>query len=242
MALVLNRNRVGVENTSTTVGVPENPLARLMYYLNCMCTVLSLQEPNIMRLIDYDNFFDLADEEKVLLLLLCAKLNPVALTGQCLFHDEDVGSNAGRDNEFYNINAETMTFAASESVIVGEKRVAVKKIMFYNIAWLNRNYIEPMKFFLEDEEDEEPSYVQNRPQTAAYYHQAVTYYHQQPTQNQRPAIAYNQQSTQNQQPAITYNQQPAITYNQPTTQQPSYNYNTPSYQRQNSSSSCCVIL
>lgn len=91
MALVLNRNRVGVENTSTTVGVPENPLARLMYYLNCMCTVLSLQEPNIMRLIDYDNFFDLADEEKVLLLLLCAKLNPVALKGQCLFHDEDVG-------------------------------------------------------------------------------------------------------------------------------------------------------
>lgn len=223
MALVLNRNRVGVENTSTTVGIPDNPLARLMYYLNCMCTVLSLDEPGLNRLTNYDVFFLLSDEDKVLLLLLCAKLNPVALTGKCLLLNENVRSTAGRDNEFYNINAETMTFAASESVFVGEKRVAVKKVMVYNSSWLYRNYIQPMKFFLNDDDDAEPTHINTTPETTGYYQQALTYY-QTPTQQQ-----YNQ-------PAIAYNRPTANQYHQ----QPSYT--RPSYQRQDSESCCCTIL
>jgi hypothetical protein len=47
-----------------------------------------------------------------------------------------------------NINAESMTFAATDSVIIGEKRVSVKKFMVYNMAWLNRNYILPLKAIL----------------------------------------------------------------------------------------------
>ena len=75
MALVLNRNRVGVENTSTTVGVPNNPVARLMYYLNCMCTVLSLDQMdyNIMKLVSYETYFLLTNEDKVLLLLVAVE-------------------------------------------------------------------------------------------------------------------------------------------------------------------------
>jgi hypothetical protein len=48
-----------------------------------------------------------------------------------------------------------MTFAATDSVIIGEKRVSVKKFMVYNMAWLNRNYILPLKGILD--EDSQPN-------------------------------------------------------------------------------------
>lgn len=150
MALVSNRNQVGLENTSTIVGVPDNPLARLMYYLHCMCSVLSLNEPGINRLTNYKSYFLLNEEEKVSLLLFCAKLNPITLTGQCLINNEKIRATAGRDNEFYNVNNQSMTFAASESVVVGEKYVTVRKLMVYNSSWLNQYYLEPMQYFLQN--------------------------------------------------------------------------------------------
>jgi hypothetical protein len=44
MALVFNRDSIGVTAIGAVVTVPDHPKARLMYYLNCMCTVLSLDE------------------------------------------------------------------------------------------------------------------------------------------------------------------------------------------------------
>jgi hypothetical protein len=122
-----------------------------------MCLVLNLDQmdSNIMRLINYEQYRLLSDLDKALLLGLVTKLNPITLTEKCLVHDEDVHSNAGRDNEFYNINAESMTFAATDSVIIGEKRVSVKKVMVYNMAWLNRNYNLPLKAILD--EDNQPN-------------------------------------------------------------------------------------
>jgi hypothetical protein len=51
--------------------VPNDPIARLMYYLNCMCTVLSLDQmdSNIMRLINYEQYRLLSDLDKALLVI-----------------------------------------------------------------------------------------------------------------------------------------------------------------------------
>jgi hypothetical protein len=46
MALVFNGESIGVTDTGTDVTVPDHPQARLMYYLNCMYTVLILTKPN----------------------------------------------------------------------------------------------------------------------------------------------------------------------------------------------------
>lgn len=42
MALAFQRNQLGMKVTGTTVTIPNNPKARLMYYLNCMATVRSV--------------------------------------------------------------------------------------------------------------------------------------------------------------------------------------------------------
>ena len=51
MAAVLERTGVGVQEFGTSVKIPENPKAKLMYYFECICTVLDLSnQENIGRL------------------------------------------------------------------------------------------------------------------------------------------------------------------------------------------------
>lgn len=147
MAFVFRRNRVGVMNFTSHVDIPNNPVSRLMYYLHCMCTVLNLEELGLDRLTNFNEFSHLSPEEKVYLLYLCDKLDPLELTGKCLFVDENIRSVAGRDNEFYSICAESTTFAATENVILGEKILRVKNVMVYNSTWLKTFYVVPFVFF-----------------------------------------------------------------------------------------------
>jgi len=149
MALVFNRDSIGVTATGTVVTVPDHPKAKLMYYLNCMCTVLSLDqaEHNITRLTEYRSYYLLSDEETVDMFQLSAHLDPVTLDGVCIFHDAEACGDS--NNEFYEINARRTTVAAAESVMVGNVRVSVKKIMCYNTIWLMENYIEPLSHFIE---------------------------------------------------------------------------------------------
>ena len=50
----------------------------------------------------------------------------------------------GSDNRFVEINANELSFVASQSVLIGGQRRQVKKIMFYKPSWIKRNYLEPM--------------------------------------------------------------------------------------------------
>ena len=51
MAAVLGRTELGVKEIGRTVTIPNDPKARLMYYLDCMCVVLDLSDTaNLSRL------------------------------------------------------------------------------------------------------------------------------------------------------------------------------------------------
>jgi len=149
MALVFNRDSTGVSATGTVVTVPDHPKAKLMYYLNCMCTVLSLDqaEHNIARLTDYRSYYILSDEETAAMVVLCTLLDPDTLNGVCILDDEEACGDSS--NEFFEINARRTTVPASESVMVGNVRVPIKKIMCYKMNWLEENYIEPLSHFVE---------------------------------------------------------------------------------------------
>ena len=149
MALVYNRDSIGVTTTGTVVTVPDHPKAKLMYYLNCMCTVLSLDqaEHNITRLTDYRSYYLLSDEETADMVVLCTLLDPITLNEVCIFNDEEACGDSS--NEFYEINARRTTVAAAASVMVGNVRVSVKKIMCYKMSWLLKNYIEPLSHFID---------------------------------------------------------------------------------------------
>ena len=149
MALVFNRDSIGVTVIGAVVTVPDHPKAKLMYYLNCMCTVLSLDEAehNITRLTDYRSYYLLSDEETAAMIVLSTLLDPVTLNGVCIFNDEEACGNSS--NEFYEINSRRTTIAAVESVMVGNVRVSVKKIMCYKMSWLVNNYVDPLSHLIE---------------------------------------------------------------------------------------------
>lgn len=51
MAAILGRTEVGVREFGRTVTIPEDPKARLMYYLDCICVVLDMSDTaNLSRL------------------------------------------------------------------------------------------------------------------------------------------------------------------------------------------------
>ena len=71
-----------------------------MYYLNSICSVLDLSdEPAVRRLIDYQRYYNLTEEELDKLLVLCVLFRPDDLTGKCIFHNEELCGD--HNNQFY---------------------------------------------------------------------------------------------------------------------------------------------
>lgn len=145
MAFALGVRNIDVKRTTKSVIVPNHAKARLMYYLDCMCTALDLSRTsqNLRRLRNYENYNGLSSNETKELIVLCTLLNPIVLNNKCIFHSEEACVDFS--NEFYEINSRRTTFAAVRSVMIGSVRANVSKIMCYKMSWLKKNYIEPMQ-------------------------------------------------------------------------------------------------
>lgn len=83
---VVNRTDIDLQDTSETCTVPNDPVAKLMYYLNCMCSVLQLDDdPDINALRNYNNYYQLGHVDRNVLVNLCMLLNPRNLLNRCIF-------------------------------------------------------------------------------------------------------------------------------------------------------------
>jgi hypothetical protein len=63
----------------------------------------------------------------------------------CLLIEETCGDFT---NEFLEINARRTTIAAAESVMIGNIRVSVKKIMCYKMSWLEKNFLVGSNYYI----------------------------------------------------------------------------------------------
>ena len=144
MAVAFGYNDVEVKKTGSTVNIPNNPKAKLMYYLDCMCSALDLNETsrNLQRLRNYNSYASLSASETSELVVLCRLLNPRLLNDKCIFHSDEACEDSS--NQFFEINAKRTTFAAVQSVMIGSVRANVSKIMCYKMNWLKEYYAEPI--------------------------------------------------------------------------------------------------
>ncbi|CAG2244851.1 unnamed protein product [Mytilus edulis] len=140
-----------------------------------MCVVLNLENKgyDLTRLTNYQQYYNLSDVDEQTLVLLCLKLSPDVMEGKCIFLNPDACGDT--QNEFFNLRSTNVTVAAVQSVVVGEARVAVKKIMCYKLSWLQNNFLEPITVLVR--KIKEPQ--QSRP--------AITYGH---SSYSRPAASY----------------------------------------------------
>lgn len=142
-AIIGERQEVGVRNIGTTATIPANPKAKLMYYLDCVATLIELDNPNLNRLRNFQNYLLLNDAETDALLTLVVLLSPDELIGKIFFPKEDLPSN----NEFYELSAVSHMFAVSDNMVIGGKRTRVAKIMYFKRRWLQNFYITPIMSF-----------------------------------------------------------------------------------------------
>lgn len=147
MAAAFGRLQLQIERTGSSTTVPNNNKARLMYYLDCICTLLDLgsDASNLRRLRDYNNYFRLTDDETNELILLCALVSPTLLLNKCLFQDDDMCGDSS--NRFYKIHAIRHRMLVANSIMIGGQSRSVNKIMCFKMCWLTRYYIEPMEHF-----------------------------------------------------------------------------------------------
>ena len=72
MAAVFGRTEVRLRETSVNATIPDSPIAKLMYYFNCVCSCIEPDESaSIRRLRNYKEYSSLSNEEQATLLLLC---------------------------------------------------------------------------------------------------------------------------------------------------------------------------
>ncbi|CAF1256340.1 unnamed protein product [Didymodactylos carnosus] len=131
-----------IKATGLTVNVPNNDVARCMYYLSCVCNIIECDDDDIKRYCNYQNYWKLSDEEDKLVFVLCARLKPSLFDDKCMFQSDALCGDSA--NEFYEIGqVRNQVFAVSSVLIAGRTR-RVNKIMTYKLSWMKKNYYDPM--------------------------------------------------------------------------------------------------
>ena len=142
MAAMMGRVQIRVKDTSTPVTVPDDPIAKLMYYFSCVASCVELEDSDFDRLKDYKNYTRLTSDEKAKVLALCLALSPDKLIGTIFHPSSDCG---GFSNKFLELNAVKTNLLVTDSLVVGGQSKKIHKIMLFEKRWIENNYIEPLR-------------------------------------------------------------------------------------------------
>ena len=151
MSLDLGYQSLDVKLTGKSVYVPDNHLARLMYYLSCVAVVLEVDKNN--KLLEYQNYYLLTEKEEELVVVFALLFNPKILKEKYLFLVGDKFVPAGTDNEFFELTNNNFGIHISSEVIIGGVSRKVLNLMGCNESWLERNYYNPLTHYINSRPD-----------------------------------------------------------------------------------------
>lgn len=150
----LGFNTENITRASHMVQVPENNIAKLMYYLDVVCTLVEYNDPAMNKLRNFTKHYTLSTNERVFLYVLCSKLDPDDLVDSVIFKDESGVLCGGSLNRIYDINQVQHRFVVSNSIVIGGQRRKVKKFMVIRPEWLRKFYFVPMLSITAEIEEE----------------------------------------------------------------------------------------
>ena len=218
-------NNVKVRTFGERTRVPDDDVAKLMYYLSCVDTVINYNE--IDRLSDYQNYDSLSVDDLTELFKLVILFNPEIFVEAGIFILDESLLPYDLDNQFFEITDERIGIHVNNEIFIGGRSVKVLKVMACNEDWLVRNYFRPWKNIFELTEryrnSQRNDYVPPPPPPKPVYKPPP------------PIIIYNLPSTPN-----NYTPQ-KNNYNNRTTDYNSTSFNKSSYRRKESEC-CCKIF
>ena len=127
--------------------VPNDNVAKLMYYLSCVDIVINYNE--IDRLTDYQNYDLLTKDDMVELFKLVLLFNPKIFIDAGVFIIDESLLPYDLDNQFYKITDERIGIYVNDEIMIGGRNVKVLNVMVCNEDWLERNYYRPWKNLFE---------------------------------------------------------------------------------------------
>ena len=127
--------------------VPNDNVAKLMYYLSCVDTVINYQ--GIDKLSDFRNYERLTVDDMTDLFKLVLLFNPEIFLNANIFILQTDPLPNGADNQFYEIINERIGIHINNQIVIGGRTVQDMKFMVCNPAWLIRNYYRPWKNIFE---------------------------------------------------------------------------------------------
>lgn len=137
----INKLQLRAYGEATTV--PNNNIAKLMYYLDCVSTVIEYDKYNILT--DYQHYYELTFEQKKAVYELALLLHPKIFIDAGIFIVDPALLIDDLSNKFYKITDETIGVHANQQIVVGGKTVRVLNVMACDSSWLNRNYYIPLQ-------------------------------------------------------------------------------------------------
>ena len=147
MSVTLGCNSLKVEDDTVKVNVPDNDLAKLMYYLNCVSSVINYNQVT-NKYTDYQNYNLLSQKEEKEVYALAILLNPKLLLDAKIFIILPGLLTRGFDNQFFKITDDRIGVHVNQEIVIGGRTVKVLKIMVCNQRWINRNYEQPLNKLL----------------------------------------------------------------------------------------------
>ena len=141
----LGYNKLTVKDNSVNTNIPDNDVARLMYYLNCVSCVLKYN--GFSQYTNYNAYYLLSNEDKINLLKLAILFNPDIMMEVGVFvklEDLDCA------NRFFEITDEEMKIHANREIVIGGIKTNVLKIMLFKSSWADRNYYSPKNRLTEE--------------------------------------------------------------------------------------------
>ena len=142
MALV-EANEIGIREIGRVAAIPNNDVARLMYYLDCVCSAIQYTDNDIHRYRNYQNWSSLPNDDVRVLWILCLALSPDEFEGKVFFQSDDLCGDCG--NMFFEITQICNQLVVVESIVIAGRSRQVNQIMAYRMSWMQQNYIEPVQ-------------------------------------------------------------------------------------------------
>ena len=138
-------HKLDSKESEQKIDIPDNKLAKLMYYLQCVFTVIESDAEK--RYTNYNNYYLLSKLEEQTVLGLVSTFNPTLMIELNLFKIEPDFVPIGKENEFYDISDEKFEGKIKSEVTIAEVPRKVLKVMACKQSWINKYYEEPLKEF-----------------------------------------------------------------------------------------------
>ena len=123
--------------------IPNNKLAKLMYYLHCVSTVIELDIKE--RYKSYIQYSIISILEEQTILKLVSTYNIQLMKELNLFRIQPDFVPLDKENEFFEISDERFAGNINTEVVIENEPRKVLKIMVCNQSWIDKYYEEPLK-------------------------------------------------------------------------------------------------